>query len=264
MSRPERIHPSAIVSVEADLAEDVEVGPFAIIGSGAKIGPGCRIGAHAQIIGDVAIGAGSVIGRSALIGGEPQDLGFQPGTKSSVRIGRENVLREHVTVHRSAAEGGETVVGDHNFLMVGAHLAHDVSMGDHNVLANNVLLAGHVEVGDRVFLGGGTVVHQFIRLGDFCLTQGNSAISKDVPPYVIAFKLNRFGGVNVIGLRRAGFGPEVRKEIRRAVDQLLRAGKPLRRALEEVREQDWGDEARRIVDFVAGKSRKGVLTAKGF
>ena len=263
MSRAVPIHPSAIISEEAELAEGVVVGPFAVIEAGVRIGKDCMVGAHAHLMGDVSLGEGSRIGRSAVIGEEPQDLSFSSRIRSGVRVGRNNVIREHATIHRSATEGGMTRIGDDNFLMVGAHLAHDVEMGDGNVLANNVLLAGHVRVGSNVFLGGGTVVHQFIRLGDHCLTQGNSAISKDVPPYVIAFRLNRFGGMNVVGLRRAGFDRETRIEIRRAIEQLFRSGLPLRTALKEARKNTWGEEATKLIEFVEGQSSKGVLTAKG-
>ena len=256
------IHPSALVSSDAELASGVTVGPYAVIEGPVKIATGCRVGAHAQIVGDVEIGENCVIGRAAIIGEDPQDLSFDPTTTSGVRIGRDNTLRELVTVHRSANEGCHTSVGDGNFLMAGAHLAHDVQMGDHNVLANNVLLAGHVVVGNRVFLGGGTGVHQFIRIGDYSLTQGNSSITKDVPPYVIAFQRSRFGGLNVVGLRRAGFSAEVRREIKRAFESLFQSELPLREAVVETRLAAWGDQARLLVDFVAEASRKGVMTAK--
>lgn len=256
---PTSIHPSALISAEAELADDVEVGAFAVIEGAVKIAAGCRVGAHAQIIGDVSLGENCVVGRSAIIGEDPQDLSFDRATASGVRIGRDNTLRELVTVHRSAAEGGHTTMGDSNILMAGAHLAHDVCLGDHNVIANNCLLAGHVQVGNRVFLGGGTGVHQFIRIGDYALTQGNSSITKDVPPYVIAFERSRFGGMNVIGLRRAGFDAETRQEIKRAAAELFQKGLPFREALAAAQEVEWGDEAKVLVEFVAGESRKGVM-----
>jgi len=256
------IHPSALISRDAEIADGVEVGGFAVIEGPVKIAGGCRIGAHAQIVGDVSLGENCVVGRAAIIGEDPQDLSFDRSTASGVRIGRENTFRELVTIHRSAVEGGYTTVGNSNFLMAGAHLAHDVAIGDDNVIANNCLLAGHVKVGNKVFLGGGTGVHQFIRIGDYALTQGNSSITKDVPPYVIAFQRSRFGGMNVIGLRRAGFDREVRNEIKKAFESLFQSQLPLREAVTASNLVEWGGEARVLVDFVAGDSRKGVMTAK--
>ncbi len=256
------IHPTALIASGAELADDVEVGAYAIIEGPVKIAAGCRIGAHAQIIGDVSLGENCVIGRAAIIGEDPQDLSFDPSTASGVRIGRDNTLRELVTIHRSSVEGGYTTIGDSNFLMAAAHLAHDVVIGDHNVLANNVMLAGHVQVGNRVFLGGGTGVHQFARIGDYALTQGNSSITKDVPPYVIAYHRCCYGGLNVIGLRRAGFDAGTRKEIKHAAGELFHKGLPFREALAAAQQIEWGDEAKVLVEFVAGESRKGVMTAK--
>jgi len=255
------IHASALISSQAEISEGVQIGPFAVIEGPVKIAAGCQILAHAQLVGDVELGENCVVGRGVIIGEEPQDLSFDSTTKSGVRIGSGNIFRELVTIHRSAREGEFTRVGDRNFLMAGAHLAHDVEIGNDNVIANNCLLAGHVKLGEHAFLGGGTVVHQFIRLGDFCLTQGNSAISKDVPPYVTACKLNRFGGVNVIGLRRAGFDSDLRREIQKVIDELFRSGKPLRQAVSEARSERWSEHAEKIIEFVAAESRKGVLTA---
>ena len=257
------IHPSALISDEAELGGDVVVGPYAVIEGPVRIGDGCRIGSHAQLVGDVEVGDGCTIGRGAIVGEDPQDLGFDPETPSGVRIGRGNVFREYVTVHRSGSEGRNTTVGEENFLMAGVHLGHDVTLGDGNVLANNCLIAGHVEVGNRVFLGGGTGVHQFVRVGDYCLTQGNSGLTKDLPPYVVSHQINQFGGINSVGLRRAGFDGEARREIRRVVQVLLRDAKPLKKALAELAGQAWGEPAQKLIDFVAAESRKGVLRVPG-
>jgi UDP-N-acetylglucosamine acyltransferase len=140
------IHPSAIVSERARLAEDVTVGPFSIIDAGVEIGPGSVIGAHAWITGSSKLGKNNTVGYGTIIGADPQDTSFKVETASNVEIGDDNVIREYVTIHRSAAEGGSTSVGHSNFLMTGVHLAHDVQMGSHNVLANNVLIAGHVKL----------------------------------------------------------------------------------------------------------------------
>ncbi len=210
------IHPTAIIAPTAELAPDVDVGPYAIIEDRVIMGPGCRIAAHAQVLRDVVMGSGNVVDRGAVIGGDPQSLSFDTALPSGVRIGDGNVFREHVTVHRSATEKGATVIGGHNFFMAGCHLGHDSVAGDHNVLANHVLVAGHVTIGSRCFLGGASVFHQFIRIGDLAMVQGHSGFSKDIPPFCTGYRINRVEGLNVVGLRRAGFDSAARLELKRA------------------------------------------------
>ena len=257
------IHPTALVDPGASLADDVEVGPYAIIGDGVRLADGCKVAAGAQLIGRVEVGAGTSIGNGAIIGADPQHLTFVPETVSGVRIGKDNTIRELVTIHRSAAADGWTMVGDDNFLMAGVHLAHDVVLGDGNVIANNCLLAGHVEVGSRTFLGGGSVFHQFIRLGDLCMTQGNSAISKDVPPYCTAYRLNRLAGLNAIGLRRAGFSPALRSELKGVYRAAYASADPFREAVAKLTEKpDWQPETKCLLEALARPSPKGVCFPK--
>lgn len=253
------IHPTALVSAEADLAEGVEVGPFSVIEGPVKLCAGVKVAGHVLIRGDTQIGEGSVIGWGSVVGVDPQDLSFDPATRSGVRIGAHNTLREYVTIHRGSHDGDYTILGERNFLMTGVHLAHDVRMGDHNVLANNVLLAGHVEVGSRVFLGGGGGFHQFIRIGDYAIVQGNAAISKDVPPYCQAHGQNCMSGLNVIGLRRAGFDAKTRANIKAAATLLFRSGHPLGEALELAATHEWSDAAQLLIKAVSNPSKKGVL-----
>ena len=252
------IDPTAIVSPESSVHGTASVGAYAIIEGKVSIGANCRIAPHAQIIGDTVIGKNCVIGRGAIIGEMPQDLTFDEGICSGVRIGKNNRIRELVTIHRGAKEGGMTVIGDNNFLMAGSHFAHDVVLGDHNIVANNCLLAGHVRVGNRTFLGGGSVFHQFIRIGDYALSQGNSAVSKDIPPYCVVSQLNGLVGLNVIGLRRAGMGAEERNAIKRAYDRVFRGRMYLTKALEDAELEAWPECAARFLEFLRGKSLKGV------
>lgn len=252
------VHPTAVIFPGADLAKDAAVGPYAIIESGARVGPGCIIAAHAQLLNQVILGPNCRIGSGAVLGGDPQDLRFDPLTPSGVELGAHCVVREHATIHRSAKANGFTKAGEHNFLMVGSHLGHDCVIGDHNVIANNVMLGGHVTVGNRTFLGGGAGFHQGVRVGDYCMVQGNSAISQDVPPYVMAALANEVHGLNVIGIRRAGYSPEIRSEIKRAYDLLFRGGLNLSQALEEAAKTAWGPEAARFIDFFKNASSKGV------
>jgi len=253
------IHPSAIVSEQARLAEDVSVGPFTIIDAGVKIGPGCVIGAHTWITGQTQMGARNHVGYGTIIGADPQDASFKPETNSNVTIGDDNRIREYVTIHRSASDGGSTRVGDSNFLMIGVHLAHDVQMGSKNVLANNVLLAGHIKMADHVFLGGGGVFHQFIHIGQYSIVQGNAVVSRDVPPYCMAHGRNELAGLNVIGLRRGGFTPEERADIKRAYHLLFRSGGNIAEALAEADKTQWTDVARSLLHSARHASRKGLM-----
>ena len=256
------IHASAIIDPRAQIDPSVEVGPFAVIDGPVKLGEGVVIGAHAQIVGDTTIGAGSKIGRAAIIGEAPQDLSFDPATTSQTVIGRMNVIREQVTIHRGSKPGSLTRVGDHNFIMANAHLAHDVQVGDHNVVANAVLLAGHVELGSHTFIGGGAVFHQFLRIGDYCVVQGNGSFSKDIPHYCAAQRINRVTGLNVIGLRRQGFTVGDRAAIKELFGALFCAGKNLADAIEDASKHRWPEKAAKLLDFVRAPNRKGVCPVR--
>ncbi|BDS07713.1 acyl-[acyl-carrier-protein]--UDP-N-acetylglucosamine O-acyltransferase [Oceaniferula spumae] len=254
------IHPSAIVSADAELADDVKIGPFAIVDAGVKIGSGCSVGAQAWITGGTVMGNDNHIGYGSIIGADPQDSSFDPAIRSNVVLGNNNKIREYVTIHRSTAEGGSTVLGDSNFLMTGVHMAHDVQMGSFNNLANNVLLAGHIILGDRIFLGGGAAFHQFLHIGDFAIVQGNAVVSRDVPPFCMAHGRNDLAGLNVIGLRRGGFTPEERNDIKRAYQLLFRGGGNLSEALVVADERTWSDAAHKLLNSARNPSRKGLMT----
>jgi UDP-N-acetylglucosamine acyltransferase len=255
-------HPTAVIDPRARIDASVEIQPFVVVDGAAEIAAGCVLEAHSQIIGDVKIGAGTRIGRAAIIGGPPQDLGFDPATPSGVQIGADCVIREHVTIHRATQAGGVTRIGDKNFLMAGCHLGHDTELGDENIIANAALLAGHVQVGNRTFIGGGAVFHQFLRIGDGCVVQGNGSFSRDIPHYCKAQRVNLLAGLNVVGLRRQGFSADERAEIKRLYQLLFLSGRNLSQALEEARRQQWGTHATRLLEFVAAPSRKGVCSSR--
>lgn len=256
------IHPTALIDPRAQLDPTAEIGPYVVIEGAAEIAAGCRIEAHAQIVGHVVIGEGTSIGRAAIIGGDPQDLGFDPAIASSVILGKKNVIREHVTIHRGSKPGSVTRMGDGNYLMAGSHLAHDVVLGDKNIIANAALLAGHIQVGNSTFIGGGAVFHQFLRIGDFCVIQGNGSFSKDIPHYCAAQRINRITGLNVIGLRRQGFSTEDRAAIKELFNLLFCDGLNLSQALEKAASKEWPDKARRLLSFVQAPSKKGVCPVR--
>jgi len=257
------IHQTALIDPRAKIDPTAEIGPYVVIDGAAEIGAGCKIEAHAQLVGHVVLGEGTRIGRAAVIGTEPQDLGFDPATESSVVLGKKNVIREHVTIHRGSKPGSVTRIGDGNFLMATCHLGHDVVLGDKNIIANAALLAGHVQVGNSTFIGGGAVFHQFLRIGDYCVVQGNGAFSKDIPHYCCGAKrLNRITGLNVIGLRRAGFAAEDRGAIKTMFQLLFCSGMNLKHAAEQAAAQEWPEKARRLLQFVQEPSKKGICPVR--
>jgi UDP-N-acetylglucosamine acyltransferase len=254
------IHPTALVSENAILAGDVEVGAFAIIEDGVNLGPGCKIDSHAKICTGVAMGPRNSVGHGAVIGGTPQDLGFDPTTRTGVLVGEGNTFREHVTVNRSTVEDGNTIIGDRNFLMAVSHLGHDVQIGNHNVIANNVMVAGHCRLGSRIFLGGGAGIHQFIHIGDFAMVQGNAGMTRDIPPYCIVHQINLLSGLNAIGLRRGGFTVEERMEIKKAYHLLFSSKSTRAEALTKVDGFAWSEAAHVLIEAVRNPSSKGILT----
>jgi len=253
------IHPTAVIDPSANIGNDVHIGPYSVIDGPVQIADGCYIDGHVSLRGNTKIGPGCKIGWGSVVGADPQDLHFDPTIVSGVMIGSGNTLREYVTIHRSTVAGGNTLIGEGNFLMTGVHLAHDVSMGNHNVIANNVLLAGHIQVGDKTFLGGGAVFHQFIHIGNYAIVQGNSAISQDVPPYCLAHGHNHLAGLNIVGLKRAAFSPELRSEIKRVARQLLFSGN-LTTALAQLDNTSWHPNTKILIAAVTSPSRKGILT----
>ncbi|PYL66512.1 MAG: acyl-ACP--UDP-N-acetylglucosamine O-acyltransferase, partial [Verrucomicrobia bacterium] len=209
-----KIHPTAIVDPGAQIGTNTEIGPFSVIGAQAVIGERTVIQSHVVIEGDVVIGASNFIGHGAIIGAPPQDLSFSLERKTKIEIGNENVIREYCTIHRGSAEGSATKIGDNNFLMVGVHVGHNCEINNNVIIANNCLLAGHVLVDDQAFLGGGSTFHQNMHVGRLVMVQGSSAFGKDLPPFTIAAERNSIFGVNVVGLKRAGFSAKDREEIK--------------------------------------------------
>jgi UDP-N-acetylglucosamine acyltransferase len=252
------IHPTALISSEAQIDPGAEIGAYAVIEGAVQIGPRCKVLPHAQIIGDTVVGEGTSIGRGAIIGENPQELGFDPATPSGVRIGKDNVIREYATIHRGSKEGSMTVVGEGNFIMAGVHFGHDAQIGDGNIFANDALLAGHVRVGSHAFIGGGAVFHQFLRIGDGCVVQGNGSFSKDIPHFCTAQRTNRVTGLNVVGLRRRGATTEERAALKELFDLIFRSGRNLSQAIAVARERKWSDHGEHFLRFLEIPSKKGV------
>jgi len=261
MSAP-KIHPTAIVDPAAKLGTDVEIEPFSIVGRQAVIGEKTIVQSHVVIEGDVAIGTGNFIGHGAIIGAPPQDVSFSLERKTRVEIGNENIIREYCTIHRGSPEGSATKIGDNNFLMAGAHIGHNCLIGNNVIIANNCLLAGHVRVDDGSFLGGGSTFHQHMHVGRLVMVQGSSAFGKDLPPFVIAAERNYVFGLNIVGLRRAGFSANDRDEIKAAFKLVYQSGSNIGQALEKAATMKFGSPAREFVDFVANAKKRGICPFK--
>jgi UDP-N-acetylglucosamine acyltransferase len=248
------IHPTAVIHPKAQLDSTVLVGPYAVIEEHVTVGPHCRIGPHAHLTGRTTIGAHNQFHAGCVIGDAPQDLKYQDAP-TRLRIGEYNVFREHVTVHRSNTVEEDTILGSHNFLMAHSHVGHNSTVGDHVILANGALLGGHVTVGDRAFLSGNCLVHQFVRVGALALMQGGSAISKDLPPFTVARGHNGICGLNIVGLRRAGFTSEQRLELKRLYQALFRGGQKFSAALAAARAEFTSEPARLLLEFVSSTKR---------
>lgn len=218
------IHPLALIESGASVASDASIGPFAVVEAGATIGQACVLGAHAIVRRGARLGAGVKVDSFAVIGGDPQDLGFDASVATFTEIGAGSVIREHVTVHRATQPGATTRIGARCLLMAGAHVAHDCFLADDVILANGCMLGGHVEVGARAFVSGGVAVHQHCRIGSGALISGNAVITEDVAPAVLAHGRNALAGLNLVGLRRRQLPAETVAELKRAYRAVFAEG----------------------------------------
>jgi UDP-N-acetylglucosamine acyltransferase len=245
------IHPTAYIAPDAELDTDVSVGPFAVIENGAKIGAHCQIGAHAVVHGHVSMGQRNVLHPHAVLGGLPQDLGFDAQTESWLEIGDGNEFREGFTAHRATQAGSATRIGSGCYFMANSHVAHDCRIGDKTIFANNVAIGGHVEIGHNVFMGGAVVVHQFCRIGAFAIVQGTTGINMDVIPFtLIGGRPARHYRLNLVGLRRAGIVGD-RYKVLSSAYRLLRH----KQNLDELQETE---ELNYLKQWLAVKSKRGL------
>ena len=250
----------AVVSPQAEIAAGVEVGPFSVIGPDVVIGAGTWIGPHVVINGPTRIGADNKIFQFASLGDAPQDKKYK-GERTRLEIGARNVIRESATVNRGTIHGeGVTRIGHDNLLMAYSHVAHDCRLGNEIVMSNVATLGGHVEIGDFAILGGLSAVHQFTKVGAYCFIANNAAVTRDVPPYVMAVgQPAKPHSINAVGLRRRGFTDAQVLNIRRAYRLLYRSGLKLKVALEQLETAAVTQpEIGPFVDFIKRSSRSIV------
>jgi UDP-N-acetylglucosamine acyltransferase len=250
-----RVHPSAVIAPEAELAEDVQVGPHVVIEGQVRVGAGCVLRPGVHLVGPLVMGRHNVVFSHAVLGEQPQHLKYE-GEPTRLEVGDHNIFREHVTVHRGTAQSWATKIGSHNFLMANCHVAHDCRIGNHCILANGALLAGHCTLEDNVYLSGNCAVHQFVRIGRLALLSGVSATTKDIPPFIIQQRMNCIVGVNVVGMRRAGIPTAGIEGVRRAFHILYREEQVLPQALAQI-EQELGTvaEVMEMVTFIRASTR---------
>ncbi|MEY2411251.1 MAG: UDP-N-acetylglucosamine acyltransferase [Verrucomicrobiota bacterium] len=255
------IHASAVIHPGAKIDPSVEIGPHAVIDGHVSVGPGCVIGPHAYLTGHTRIGANNRFHAGCVIGDAPQDLKYKAEPTGLV-IGDDNVFREHVTVHRANQPGEETSIGSRNYLMVHSHVGHNSVIGNDVIMVNGSMLAGHVTVGDRALLSGNCGVHQFVRIGTLSMMQGNSGASQDLPPFTVCREINILVGLNIVGLRRAGFTSEQRLDLKKAYHLIFRGSGRLPDRLDLAQAQCMTAESRQLIEF-ARTTQRGMCSDPG-
>ena len=259
------IHSTAIVSSTAKLGADCVVGPYCVIGDKVKIADNCKLHSHVVVQGNTSIGDGTEIFPFASVGNNPQDLKFK-GEDSQLIIGRNNIIREYVTLQPGTSGGGmKTIVGDGNLFMANSHLGHDSSIGSGNIIANSVAIAGHVTIGNRVTIGGLCGIHQFVRIGDYAMVAAGAMVTQDLPHACMAHG-NRacLVGINTIGLKRAGFCEEDIQLVRTLYRNIFLKPGTLKQKI-QIAQQDHQNPPSIIQDFLnfISSSNRGIAPASG-
>lgn len=261
---PTSIHPTAIVNPAAQLGAEVSIGPFCTVGPNVALGDHVTLVSHVVVDGRTTIGEGTTVYPFASLGLRPQDLKFH-GETSTLEIGKNNQIREQVTMNPGTEGGGMTTrVGDNGLFMVGAHVAHDCRLGDNVILANNATLAGHVTLGDFVIIGGLSAVHQFVRIGSYAIIGGMSGVEKDVIPFgLVKGERAHLAGLNMVGLERRGFTRDDVRALRSAYRMLFAPEGTLAERLDEtaIRYKEQAQVAQ-IVDFIRAASDRPICQPK--
>ena len=254
------IHPTAVVSPSAGLAESVKVGPYCMIGDHVTVGRGTTLLSHVVIEGHTRIGEGNMIYPFVSIGSPPQDIGYR-GEETRVVIGDGNLIREFTTINRATTkQDRQTVVGNENYLMAYSHVAHDCVLGSRIIMGNAATLGGHVSVGDHAIFGGMVAVHQFVRIGAYAFLGGKAGIDRDVPPFmIVAGERAKLYGVNQRGLTRLGWPKENIANLKKAYSILWRGHRPFSEAIQRVRDEIPSfPELELLLSFLV-KSKRGIL-----
>jgi UDP-N-acetylglucosamine acyltransferase len=256
----ERIHPTAIISDDAEIAADVEIGAFAIVGEGCAIGAGSVIAPRATLERNVTLGRSVRVGIGTILGGAPQDLKYA-GEETTVEIDDDTVIREYATINRGTAHSFKTTVGKNCLIMSYVHIGHDCRIGDSVILSNVVQLAGHVAIDDKAIISGMAAVHQFARIGRHSFIGGMSRVSKDIPPFLKAVgNPVKLYGLNTVGLQRSGMDDATILELKRAYRLLFRSDLNLTQAIERAQSDlEPLPEVKELIGFVEASDRGVVI-----
>ncbi len=252
------IHPTAIVDKNAKIASDVEIGPYTVVDGNVEIASGTKIASFCTITGNTKIGKNNSIFANTVLGSIPQDLKYK-GEKSYLVIGDGNRIREFITMNPGTGEGGKTEIGSNNLIMAYAHIAHDCVIGSNVIIANVGTLAGHVEIEDGAILGGLAAIHQFVKVGKLAIIGGGSKVTQDIPPFSMCDgHPAKVRGLNLEGLKRAGYSPQERAVLKRVFKELFLSKRPISKSVSMIKSSEYDNKDIDILlDFIA-KSKRGI------
>lgn len=257
------IHPTAILHENVTLGEGVEIGPFSVIDENVVVGNFCKIESHVRIHSNTTIGDYNHIYHNAAIGTDPQHV-TTDDEPTYLTIGDHNIIREYVTLSRGSQKGGSnTTIGNHNLFMAYSHIGHDCIVGSHAIISSGVLVAGHVEIEDHVVIGGATVIHQFSKIGRYAMVGGASGVNQDVVPFALVNGVPiRYGGLNLVGLKRAGLNSSDLKEIKNVHSVIFRKGLTLAAATKTIEEMPASEYVKHMLNFLNKSTRTLCRRAK--
>jgi UDP-N-acetylglucosamine acyltransferase len=251
------IAPTARVDPRASIAPDASIGDYCIIEADVVIGAGCRLEPYVYVKRWTTLGEANEISAGTVLGTDPLDKNFT-GERSYLRIGDRNKIREHYTISRGTQPESVTEIGDDNYIMTSGHIAHNCKIGSRTVICSCALVAGHVEVEDGAFISGGVVIHQFSKIGELAMIGGNTRVNSDVPPYMLCADFNAaVKGLNVVGLKRAGFHPADISALKKAYQILFRSRLKLEEALQSIETENPTEHTRHLVEFIR-RSERGI------
>jgi UDP-N-acetylglucosamine acyltransferase len=251
------VAPTARVHPEACIGPGVRISEFCVVEQDVEIGAGCLLEPYVYVKRWTTLGARNEISAGTVLGTDPLDKGFT-GERTYLRIGNDNKIREHYTISRGTAPESVTVIGDGNYIMTSGHIAHNSVVGNHTVIASCALIAGYVEIEDQAFISGGVVVHQFSKIGRLAMIGGNTRVNRDVPPFFLYSGFDvEAKGLNLVGLKRAGYKASDVAVLKRAYQILYRSGLKLQDALARIESEIPTPETLHLVDFVR-RSKRGI------
>jgi UDP-N-acetylglucosamine acyltransferase len=251
------IAPTARIHPDARIGPGVDIGEFCVIEQDVEIGAGCVLEPYVYVKRWTTLGERNIISAGTVLGTDPLDKAFT-GERSYLRIGKGNCIREHYTISRGTKPESVTLIGDENYIMTSGHIAHDCKIGSHTVICSCALVAGYVEIEDQAFVSGGVVIHQYSRIGRLAMIGGNTRVNSDVPPFFLYSGFNvEAKGLNLVGLKRAGFKHSDIQALKKAYQILYRSGLKLEEALARIEAEVSGAEARHLVEFVR-RSERGI------